>query len=279
MKFIFVLLMLTSINLSAIDYIRYEKGQSALDPRVSYKNELLRLALEHTVDNYGPYKITNAAPRLNPLQARKQLQTGRILNVYIAVTNPGWEKETIAIKLPIRKGLLNYRVLLVHKDDLPLFEKIKTLKELKKLTVGLLYQWSTTAVMNEQGFQIIKGSNYDGIFKMLDSHRFNFLPRGVNEIFGELEQRKDILKNVVVEPELALYIPSPAYIFVSPKYPRIAKRLQEGLEMMIKDGSFDALFHQYYDESIAKSNLNQRRILKLENVFLSEDIPLERSEL
>jgi hypothetical protein len=60
------------------------------------------------------------------------LQTGRILNVYIAVTNPGWEKETIAIKLPIRKGLLNYRLLLVHKDDLPLFEKIKTLKELTK---------------------------------------------------------------------------------------------------------------------------------------------------
>lgn len=66
--------------------------------------------------------------------------------------------------------------------------------------------------MEAQGVSIKKGNNYDGVFRMLDFHRFNFLPRGVNEVFGELEQRKDILQNVVIEPNLSLYIPTATYI-------------------------------------------------------------------
>ena len=262
-----------------MDHIRYEKGQSALDTRNSYKEEVLRLALAHTVDDYGAYKITTDAPRMNALQARKQLSTGKLLNVFIALTNEDWEKEAITIKIPVRKGLLNYRLLLVHKDDLPLFDKIKTIDELKALTAGLLFGWSTTTMMKEQGFRIKKGNNYDGIFKMLDMHRFNFLPRGLNEIFDELSQRKDILKNVVIEPHLALYIDAPSYIFVSPKHPRIAKRLEEGFERMIKDGSFDALFHKYFDQDIRKADLNNRLILKIENTYLSTDTPTDRPEL
>jgi hypothetical protein len=114
---------------------------------------------------------------------------------------------------------------------------------------------------------------------MLNLHRFNFLPRGINEIFDELAQRKYILPNVIIAPNLAVYLPTPTYIFVSPKYPRIAKRLQEGFELMIKDGSFDALFHQYFDKNIIKSNLNQRLILRLENESLPENTPFWRSEL
>jgi hypothetical protein len=283
MRFIFSLLVLTlmlaTMPLSAMDNIRYEKGQSKLDVRTGYKLELLRSALDYTVDNYGPYQITTDAPRMNALQARKQLQTGKRLNVFIAVTNNDWESTAIAIKIPVRKGLLNYRLLLIHKNDLPIFENIKTVDELKEQTVGLLYGWSINAVMGEQEFRIKNGNNYDGLFRMLDLHRFNFLPRGINEIFGELAQRKDILRNVVIEPNIALYIPTPGYIFVSRKYPRLAKRLQEGLELMIKDGSFDMLFHKYFDESISKAKLNQRLILKLENVNLPEGTPLERNEL
>jgi len=265
--------------LAAMDHIRYEKGQSALDARGQYKESVLRLALEHTVDSYGPYKNTTDAPIMNALQARKQLQTGKILNVFIAVTNKDWEKETIAIKYPVRKGLINYRLLLIHKDDLPLFANIKTIDELKQLTAGLLFGWSITSMLGEQGFNIIKANNYDGIFRMLDVHRFNYLPRGVNEIFSELEQRDNDINNVVIEPNLALYIPTPSYIFVSPKYPRLAKRLQEGFELMLEDGSFEALFQAHFAENIRKSNLHNRNILIISPTNIPIDTPFERDEL
>jgi len=263
----------------AMDHIKFEKGQSHLDTRSRYKTEVIRQALEHTVENYGDYKITTDAPIMNSLRARKHLETGKLLNVFIAVADPNWESETIAIKIPVRKGLLNYRLLLIHKDDLPLFKNITTTDELKKLTVGLLFGWSITDTMEKQGFAIKKGNNYDGIFKMLDSHRFHYIPRGVNEIFGELEQRKEILKNIVIEPNIVLHIPAPSYIFVSPKYPRIAKRLEEGLELMVKDGSFDALFHQYFDNNIKQADLNKRHIIKIDNPFTLKTAPLDRKEL
>ncbi len=192
-----------------MDHIRYEKGQSSLDTRGNYKTEVIRQALEHTVKKYGDYKITTDAPIMNALRARRHLQAGKLLNVFIAVADPDWEKEAIAIKIPVRKGLLNYRLLLIHKDDLDLFKKITTKHQLSKQTAGLLFGWSLTKTLGKQGFTIKQANNYDGIFKMLNSHRFNYIPRGVNEIFGELEQRKEILDNVVIAPDLALYIPSP----------------------------------------------------------------------
>jgi hypothetical protein len=216
---------------------------------------------------------------MNPLQARKQLQTGKIINVFIAVSNPDWESQTIPIRIPVRKGLLNYRLLLIHKNDLKVFEKINTLSELKRQTAGLLYGWSITQTMLEQGFRIKKGNNYDSLFQMLNSHRFDFVPRGVNEIFDEVKLREKTLKNITIEPHLALYLPAPSYIFVSPAHPRIAKRLKEGLELMIQDGSFDQLFHQYFDDDLAKAKLNERTILKLDNIYAPVGMPLDRPEL
>lgn len=64
---------------------------------------------------------------------------------------------------------------------------------------------------------------------MLNHDRFDFLPRGVNEIFEEYALRKDLLENVIIEPHLALYIPGATYVFVSPKYPELAERLEIGL--------------------------------------------------
>lgn len=48
---------------------------------------------------------------------------------------------------------------------------------------------------------------------------------------------------------------------------------------MIKDGSFDALFHLHFDEKIVQSNIKNRRVLRLENAFLPKETPLERAEL
>ena len=41
--------------------------------------------------------------------------------------------------------------------------------------------------------------------------------------------RKLITKNVVIEPTIALYISTHSYVYVSPKNPRLYKRLEEGL--------------------------------------------------
>jgi hypothetical protein len=43
------------------------------------------------------------------------------------------------------------------------------------------------------------------------------------------------------------------------------RSVTEGMEMMIKDGSLNALFQQYKGESIRAGGLQQRRVLHLPN--------------
>ena len=278
---VFTLLLLSlifSTYLSANDEIRFEKGQSVNDVRMAYKLEILRTAMEKTLPGYGPYTISTNAT-LNTLRAQLAIQEGKAINVYIALTDNNWEKVAIPIRIPIRRGILNFRLLLVHKDDLPLYKDIQTTENLKQLKAGLLHSWTTTKLMEQADFKIIKAKSYEGLFKMLDSHRFNFLPRGIHEIYAEFEQYKDTLKNIAIEQELLLVVPSPSYVFVSPKYPRLAKRLEEGLETMVQDGTLNVIFNTYFGENIQKANLNNRRILRLTNPLLPKDTPLDRPEL
>ena len=76
-----------------------------LDIRNNYKEELIRLALEHTIYLYGSYKFTTDAPIINAFQAKKQLRTGgKLVNVFIALTNSDWEKKQLQLKFQFVKA-------------------------------------------------------------------------------------------------------------------------------------------------------------------------------
>jgi hypothetical protein len=159
-----------------------------------------------------------------------------------------------------------------------MFSSIESIDQLKAFKAGLRQQWSTTKVMQNSGFNVVAGSDYEGLFKMLMKDRFDYFPRGVNEIFTEFESRREHLPDMIIEPKLALFIPMPIYIFVCPKYPHLAERIEIGLQAMIDDGSLDSLFKHYHADSIHLANLDQRRIFRIDNPFLSSETQLERKE-
>ncbi len=263
----------------AMQEVRFEKGEGENDVRMAYKFAILRAALDKTIPDYGPYTLSNDAPFLNTLRARQALQEGKIINVFIALTTEEWEEETIPIRIPIRRGILNFRILLVHKEDLPLYKNIRTIEDLKRLKVGLQHSWTTTKLMEQTGFDVVKTNSYENLFTMLNSHRFNYLPRGIHEIFEEFDHYSGTLKNIAIEPELLLILPTPAYVFVSPKYPELARRLEAGLESMVQDGTLKAIFDTYFAESIEKANLYNRHVIRLTNPSLPQETPLDRAEL
>lgn len=268
-----------SNKLLAVDIVKFEAGQSQNDARMAYKIEVIQSALEHTKDTYGPYLISTSAPLMNSLQAMRQLQNGELLNVFIALTNKDWESNTIPIRIPLRRGLLSYRLLLTHKRYLPLLKNVNDVSDLMSLQVGLRHNWSITKILSLRGFDIVPSKSYEGLFAMLNSQRFHYIPRGINEIYNELDSRKSKLNNVVIEPKLVLYIPSPTYLFVSPKYPRLAQRFEDGLELMVANGTLKAIFDNYFTHHIERADIKNRRIIVVDNPLLPELTPLERSEL
>ncbi|WP_291329804.1 hypothetical protein [Desulfovibrio sp. UCD-KL4C] len=250
-----------------------------LDSRHTYENEVLITALEKTRENYGDFEIVTTISNAQRERLFLELLKGENLNIYVAPTQKKWEEKSIPIRIPVLKGILGYRLFLIRKQNEKEFSTISTVEELKKLKAGLNRHWSTTKAMEALGFNVVRGGEYKGLFKMLMYDRFDYFPRGVSEIFAEYDSRKDLLPDLAIEPHLALYLPQPTYFFVSPKFPKLAERIKDGLERMIKDGSFDKLFWEYNASNLNRADLKNRLVLFADNPFLSPETPFKEKQL
>lgn len=260
----------------AKDVVRINKGQ---DSHTQYKMIILQTALAVTEKKYGDYEVIINGPPTTIKRAIMEIKSGNTINAFMAVTTPAWEKNTLVIRIPVRRGILNYRLLSVHKNNLDKFANVHTLDDLKKLQGGVRIGWATTAVLKSHAFKLFEANTLRGLYHMLENNRVDYIPRGANEIYNELLLRKNSHPNLVVEPSLALYIPAPYYIFISPKEAKLAQRIEEGLELMIADGSLERIFYQHYADNIKRANLANRRIITIGNPFLPVETPLARKEL
>lgn len=252
------------------DIIRIPQAKSQLDRRFDYPERILNMALNASIDKYGPFEVVKTNMKGNRDRMLEELQDGTEINVHSAPTRPEWEEKAIPVMFPVLKGLLGYRIFLIHKDNLEKFRAIKTIDDLKQLTAGLGAQWSTTKSLRAiGGFKIETGTKYELLFRMLQGKRFDYFIRGVNEAFTEYEERKDQYPEMMIEPFIVMELPLPWFFFVSPKHKRIAERIEYGLQKMKADGSFDKEFYAFYGEILDEANLHNRKLFRVKNLQLT----------
>lgn len=253
----------------AVEIVVLNPDKSDGDARYTYPKIILERALQRTVEKYGPYEIRVFPEAVSRKRALKELVTGGI-SVFPVVTQKEWEDTAIPVFIPLIKGLLGYKLFLIREENQKDFDQVRTVEDLKKYRLGQGQQWSSTAALKRLGFTASGGTSYENLFNMLDKNRFDYFPRGVNEIFPEFSARKEQFPQMRIEKTIALYLPSPAYFFVSPTNPRLAARIEEGLLAMIDDGEFERHFNLFYQPILKQADLNSRRILHLENLNLSD---------
>lgn len=263
----------------AEDIVKISVGKSSQDTRAIYTDAILRQALELSADKFGPYQIEKRSSTGTPIRTMQEVRRGSIINMAMAYTTREWESETIPIRIPIRLGALNYRLLLIDKENQHLFDDITTVDELRALKAGLRNGWATGEVLKAKGFNVVEGISYDGLFEMLDKGRFDYIPRGFHEVYDEMYARQVKLPNLTVENHLVLFIPAPYYIFVSPKEPRLAERLEYGLERMVEQDAIRTTFMKFYSHSFKISDLGNRTLINIGNPELSDETPFDRPEL
>ncbi len=261
---IMALLITMPLSGYAQDIIKLAKKDSGNFKRETYPHALLNAALNKTLAKYGKFKIEYTI-KVARDRALRELKKGALINVHEAPTKVSWEKEVNAVYFPIRKGLLGYRLFLINGKKQASLDGVKSISDLKKLRAGLGSQWSTTVAMRQLKFNVVTGPSYGGLFNMLIKNRFDYFPRGINEIFGEMDNRSKELPGLKIEPKLALYLKTPTYFFVSPKEKRLHTRIGDGLHMMKKDGEFDELFLKYHKDYLIKADLRNRLLLTVEN--------------
>jgi hypothetical protein len=180
------------------------------------------------------------------------------------MTSKTREQGLRAIKIPIYKGLFDYRIFLIdqqHQDLFPQNISLETLKTARLAIQG--HDWPDIKVLQHHDVNVQGVEIFEAHFQMLKKGRADHFPRSILEAWREAEKHKEL--NVSVEKKLALYYPARVFFVVHPDNELIGDTIEQGLLNSIKDGSFDQLFDAMAGSAIRLSNLTQRHIIRISN--------------
>jgi hypothetical protein len=264
----------------AMTYI-YNAPESSLDKRYLYHWEILRTALEVTKDKYGPYRMMASDFMTERRQAFElKNATGKLTVMYLSTT-PDFEKNLTPIRIPVDKNLGGYCVFLIRKENARKFATVRSLDDLRKFSYGLGLGWIDVDILKSNDFKVVTGSSYEGLFDMTAAGRFDVFLRAAVEVLGEYEERKTKFPDLAIEDTICLYYPLPMYFWFSKtdEGRALARRAEEGMRMMINDGTYDKIFDKYQRWKIERLRLKERKLFKIDNPFLGPETPFADKRL
>lgn len=238
--------------------------------------EVLKLVLAN--DPSGTeYTYRSLKENVDEARLVEMLKDGSV-NIMWAGAQESYERELIPIRIPVFQGLLGHRVFIIRKGDQPMFDQVETLEDLKKIPLGQGRFWGDTAILKDNGFNVVTAVKYEGLFHMLEGGRFDYFPRGVHEPWSEMDSRPDL--NLTVEKNLLLVYPFAMYFFVAKDNPELAKAITAGFMEARRNGSYNELFfnHPVIKEAVEKSNLSQRKVFRIPNPNATPETPIDKEE-
>ena len=257
-----------------VSYPHYVGDDPVFTRFTDYFEDLLELALLKSRQSFTLLPVPGKA--VTDRRAMRNLDSG-IYDVNFMHTNPDRETTLHPVYFPMFKGLAGWRLLLVREGEGKKFGRDLMPGEFKAKRAGLGHDWPDLEYMQAGGYTVVTSVGRESLVSMLLGGRVDYVSRSVIEVWGELEHYQPMPLEVACC--VAIHYPSAFYMFTSRANKELAEILTEGLNVALRDGSFDQLFMRYYGVYIERSNLSGRRVFELDNPSLSENTPTERSEL
>ena len=269
-------ILLFSLNAHSASWqITFPRSLETASKIDEYPIQLLSLALDQTGVNYQLKPSENI---LSKGKSIDRLQDNREINIVWGMTNPQREKDLLPIRIPVFKGLIGWRLLLIRQDMAERFAYIQQLDHLVKLSPLQGRDWPDTKILQSNGFDVITERTHSALMNMLGNAQGDFFPRSIIEVWEELATN-EVANKIQVQSSLGIRYPTAVYFFVNKKSVPLANLINTGLEKAIKNGKFEALFIKTYQAYIDKAQIENRTFYQLENTFLPEKTPLGRTEL
>ncbi|WP_462164713.1 substrate-binding periplasmic protein [Pseudoalteromonas xiamenensis] len=262
MKWLVTLLVLSqSFWVYALDTVYVVKEQRPLYDRDVYLFELLEKALQAAKYN-APLEYV----KVHPHQQRTlmMLAQGKV-DVLWSMTSPERETLGIAVKVPLFRGYIGKRAILVNQNQLDRFANITTLDALRPLVAVQGHDWPDTKILAHNDLTVRPQAKYEAMFSMLNSHQVDYFPRAFIEVSSELASFQRFPLAIV--PNVYLHYPAAFYFFVNKDKPALAKAIENGLAIMEKNGEFKSLFDRYFAANIAALKLDNATVIELENPY------------
>jgi ABC-type amino acid transport substrate-binding protein len=250
--------------------LRYPGGRDANDLRYEALEGLLKLAFGAAGQRIELERVMGMSQRRAILEAH----AGQ-LDVSLVPTSLNPPQGLQVLRVPVRRGLLGLRLLLAPEALLARLAAVQDLNGLHGLRMGYGADWDDLPTMRTLGFDVVTGDSYSGLFRMLAQGRFDWMHRGVNEIWAELDHPSLVPHGLAVVPKLALYYPLDDYFCVSPRRPDLFALLQRGMQRIRTDGRYARWFRDTYARALERAQMKQRHVLHLNGYGVPPETPLQ----
>jgi ABC-type amino acid transport substrate-binding protein len=236
----------------------------------AYSVDVMKLALSHVGEKSFVYQPVHVA---DTIRAQFNNVNPKDVDIFWLFSNSQLEEQLLPIRIPIDKGLLGYKVLLIREGDQARFDKISTVGDLKKITIGQRLWWPEVELLRANGFTVYTPSKFDSLMYMLDGGRFDAFPRWLFEPYSDISKHKNL--NLTVEKKILLSYVLPYYFFVASGNKVLASDIETGLNRAIQDGTFDNLFLNsvLVDKFKNKIDTKSRQIFTLDNPLIPKGVP------
>ena len=226
--------------------------------RQVYERKVLNAILEATVEEFGSLEIEESLDEY-PGDEESQVfkEKGHDLFVTIAGNQKFKEGDMIVIPHLLTKNLLGYRVPIIREEDAWSFEEITEPEDLQMLKHGIPETWSDAVIFRRNGYSVVEEGSFDDIFDRLQNGLFDYSAYGANEVLGVYENRASRHEGLVIEQNILLFYPFPLVFYVNPDLPKLAERIEDGMQKIISSGK--------------QLNLDNRRLFVLENPLIPDE--------
>lgn len=224
-----------------------------------YYSKVLQLALSKTEATDGPFQIIQYPNLLTKARFEAELKRQGVVNLIWSTTNKNMEATFLPIRVSLLKDLNSYRIFLIRNEDQEKFNKVKKLDDLRNFKAGQGSHWTDTDILLANDLPVVTSPLFEPLFNMLIGKRFDYFPRGLDEVWSEEKLFSE--KGISIEQHLMLKYSAAKYFFVNKRDKALADRIERGLKIAIADGSFDALFYSIpgyrrgYEEIASKKRL------------------------
>lgn len=276
-RHLFLLLLLcASAHAQTMNFV-HPPAEAAGDERHLYYWQVLDAALASNRDQFGGYTVKAFDTPMTFQRAVAEVGSGSgRVNIVSRATNLDLEKRLRPIRIPLDKGLLGARLFLVMPEVQARLDKISTLNELRRFTIGQSSAWSDVRILQDAGFKLVLTDAYLPLFSMLGARRFDLFSRGAIEIESEWRTNRDSIPGLMIEEKFLLYYPMPRYFFVprTVEGERMALRIEDGLQRLRRSGEFERRYQAWKKLVLKDIALSGRTVFRLPNPELSPETPL-----
>ena len=260
------LILLTSTNSDAQP--QKKRAFELIIAHTSYRPgtiKLTKIIMDHTVDQYGPYKIVSG-PEMNRARGEEEMASGNIHLMWGT-----FSKKRVDKLRPVYSYVVMAppRVCIIAKGNQKKFDGITTLAEWNRrgLTTGVGTYWSDVPIYKENNMLLESTPKSKLLYPMVANDRFDCFNRGAGEIFGNIKKSKR--NDLEIEDSLAFIFEGKyAGFLLAPDNTYLYKRIEYGIARAWEENAFDDAIEDEVNgqrESFKSLHLENRHFISLKN--------------